>query len=283
MLYYGLATIAVVMFGLQFFCNQKYQQECGSSLGSTMLFLLVNSLTGLAILLGVNRFRLDFTPFTLVMALAAALNGMACTFCCLKALSRINLSLFSLFNMLGGMALPFCAGVLFFGEALTLGKTLCLLTVAGAMLMTLERGDSKGGGLYYAGIFVFNGMSGVLSTMFQTLPYAKTNEASYSVWGCIVTAALAGGVLLSLRDRDARMSLRAFGWTAGYGALNKVANYLLLLALTHLPASVQYPMVTGGVIIVSTLLSYVTPKKPSKRELLATAVSFAGILILVLV
>ncbi|MBR2969022.1 MAG: hypothetical protein IKC36_04185, partial [Clostridia bacterium] len=57
---------------------------------------------------------------------------------------------------------------------------------------------------------------------------------------------------------------------------------LLLIALTVLPASVNYPMVTGGTIIVSTLLSYLTPQKPRWREWLAVALSFTGIMLLTL-
>lgn len=281
-MYYGMVMIAVTLFGLQFFCNQKYQQACGSGLASTMTFLLGSNIVGLAILLCINKFQVGTTPFTLAMALVATLNGVACTFCSLKALSRINLSLFSLFNMLGGMALPFCAGILFFGEALTLPKALCLLIIAGAMLITVERGSKKGGGWYYAGIFVFNGMSGVISTFYQTADFAKANEASFSIWGAAVTAVLAAVVLLCMKNRSVGLTLRPAAWMAGFGILNKIGNFLLLLALVHLPASVQYPMVTGGVIIVSTLLSYITPKKPSKRELIATAVSFIGILILVI-
>ena len=69
---------------------------------------------------------------------------------------------------------------------------------------------------------------------------------------------------------------------AGYGVLNKVGNFLLLISLAHIDASVQYPMVTGGVMIVSTLLSYFTPKKPGRREYAALALSLVGIMMLVI-
>ena len=45
----------------------------------------------------------------------------------------------------------------------------------------------------------------------------------------------------------------------------------------------QYPMVTGGVMIVSTLLCCFGPKKPSRRELLSVLVGFAGMLALFLI
>jgi drug/metabolite transporter (DMT)-like permease len=48
-----------------------------------------------------------------------------------------------------------------------------------------------------------------------------------------------------------------------------------------LPASAQYPFVTGGTMIVSTVISLFTDKKPSKKEIIAVALSFIGIVLLI--
>ena len=42
-------------------------------------------------------------------------------------------------------------------------------------------------------------------------------------------------------------------------------------------------MVTGGVMIVSTLLCFFGPKKPSRREILSVLIGFAGMLALFLI
>lgn len=287
-MYYGMIVIAVVMFGVQNLVQQKYQEINGSDLLAIMQKTFVGTIPGMLILLCFNGFRLECTTFTLIMAFVAAVNGVACGLFSLKALGVANLSLFSLFLMLGGMALPFCAGILFYDEPLTLGKGICLLTVVGAMLITRigvskEPGTTgKKAGLYYAGIFISNGMSGVLSKIFQAAPYEKTDSASYLVICAGFTILIAFVFLLFIRPKGTKMSLVSIGLASGSTILNRIANYLLLLALLHLPASVQYPMVTGGVMIVSTLISYFTPKKPGWREISAVALSFAGIMALVL-
>ena len=79
------------------------------------------------------------------------------------------------------------------------------------------------------------------------------------------------------------MDKASFLYLNAYGILNKVANYMLLIALVHVPASTQYPMVTGGVMIVSTALGFLTAKKPSAKEIISVALSFAGIMALVLI
>ena len=68
------------------------------------------------------------------------------------------------------------------------------------------------------------------------------------------------------------MSLR---YSAGSACLNSVANMLLLIALLKLPASVQYPMVTGGVIVFSTVIELVRKSKLTKKEIAAALIAFA--------
>lgn len=272
------------MFGLQFFCNQQYERECKSSFTSSMMFIFGGALAGLVVLFIVNGFKWEFTPFTLFMASLAALDGMIFNFCSMKALGKINLSLYSLFSMLGGMVLPFCLGVFFFDEKFTLGKAICLVAVIVALSLSVEKGKSKGGTIYYIGVFVFNGLSGVISKFFQASDLAKTSEAAYSVWTAVVTAVISGVFLLfSFRKSPMKLSLKAVLCMSGNGILNRVANYLLLLSLAFLPASVQYPMITGGVMIVSTLLSYFTPNKPKVKEWISIALSFAGIMAMILI
>lgn len=283
-MYYVMVMASVVMFGLQFFCNQQYERECKSSMSSSMMFIFGGAVAGLVVLLAVNGFKWEFTPFTLLMASLAALDGMAFSFCSMKALGKINLSLYSLFSMLGGMVLPFCLGVFIFDEVFTLGKAVCLVAVIVALFLSVEKGTAKGGTVYYIGVFVFNGLSGVIAKLFQSGNYPKTSEAAYSVWTAVVTAVLSGAVLLfAYKKSPVKLNVKAFVSMAGNGILNRVANFVLLLSLAYLPASVQYPMITGGVMIVSTLLSYFTPNKPKAREWISLALSFAGIMALVLI
>ena len=114
-LYYGIIMAAVVMFSLQFWFNQQFERQCGSGLRPMLIFSSGYSAAGLLVLLIINGFRLEFSWFSMIMAILTALNGMAYTFCSLKALEKINLSLYSVFSMLGGMMLPFIFGILFFG------------------------------------------------------------------------------------------------------------------------------------------------------------------------
>ena len=282
-LYYGIISVAVVMFGFQFFFNNDYEKKNGSSLITSMVFIFGSSLVGLPVLWAINSFKFEFTWYTLLMATVTAVNMIACIFCGQKALSKINLSLYSIFSMLGGMLLPFFAGILFYGEELTIGKVLCFVIVTVALFFTFEKGQAKKGAVYYIGIFVFNGMSGVLSKIFQESEMVKTSAAGYSVLSALMTVVIAGLFVLFNLKKAELPAKNSYLSLAGCGLLNKIANYLLLISLSQVPASVQYPMVTGGVMIVSTILGFFTPNKPKKKEIISLVLSFIGLMMLVLV
>lgn len=147
--------------------------------------------------------------------------------------------------------------------------------------MTTKRGQNANGIGYAVGVFISNGMSGVLTKLFLEGPYPKTDAAAYSIWIAIVTLLLALVCLLFVRNGARRPSLKAVFWSGACSTVGRVANYWLVLALAVLPASVQYPFVTGGTMIVSTLLGYWIGQRPSRRELLAVAFAFLGVLALV--
>lgn len=282
-MYYGLILLAVIMFGGCFAINDIYQKKIGSSLKISLQFSLMSSTAGAIVLLLMNGLKIEFTWFTLLMAFLSALISFGFTFCSFRALGSINLSLYSLFSMLGGMALPFLQGIIFYGENITLAKILCFIVICVALLLTVERSQKKSGTIYYIGIFVLNGMAGVLSKIFTEAPYAKTSAEGYSVLIAVCTAAFAALLLLIIfRKGCLKLSKSALGLASLGGITTRLANLWLVVALVHVDASIQYPMVTGGVMIVSTLICFFCKNKPSKREILSVLVAFAGMLCLLI-
>lgn len=283
MYYYALVTAAVVMFSFQFLLNEQYEKESGTALTSVFKFSLGTSAAGFIILFIMNGCRIEFTPFSLAVAAVAVIDNLLYTVCSIRALSKINLSLFSIFAMLGGMAIPFAAGILFFDEEMTLGKGLCFLLIAVSLFFTLQKDENKKGYIYYAGVFITNGMSGVITKFYSAFDCVKASDGGYSVQKALLTLIVSGIILIFIKGDKSLPKPKSLFCTAGYGIICNVANYLLLLSLAHLPASAQYPFVTGGVMIVSTIICAFTPNKPNKKEIAAVVLSFTGILCLVLI
>ena len=132
-MYYGIVSIAVIMFSVQFFFTDRYEKEMGGGAASTFFYSLLSAIAGGICLFCVTGINIGITPFTLVMATATAVNTILFSYCSLKALGKINLSLYSVFSMLGGMMLPFIVGIVFYNEDITVGKIICTVLVIAAL------------------------------------------------------------------------------------------------------------------------------------------------------
>ena len=286
-MYYVLILISVAMFGGCFALNDSYRKLRGSGMKISLQFSFFSSLAGLLVLMVLGQMEWKCTPFALIIGLLTAINGFAFTFCGFKALGTINLSLYSLFSMLGGMALPSLQGILFYGEKITWAKVVCFAFVLASLLMTVEKSERKKGTIYYIGIFVLNGMAGVLSKIFTSAPASMQVSAAdfsaVSATGSVVISALLLLLFYRKKGDTPPQTLKTLAISAGSGIANRIANFLLVIALMQVDASVQYPMVTGGVIIVSTLISSFGPVKPTKKELISVALAFIGLLALFLI
>ena len=284
-MYYGLIILAVVMFGVNFALNDVYRRTRGSSVKASLEFTFFGSIVGIAVLFAFNGLVIEVTPYALLMSLIAALNGFAFTFCGFKALGSINLSVYSLFSMLGGMMLPFVQGIVFYGEKITVAKVLCFALICVALVLTVEKGEKRNGMIYYVGIFVLNGLSGVITKIYNEAPFEKVSAAGYSILNATWSIVIAGIILLIFyrkKQEEKSVSLKSVGIAALGGSINRVANFILVLSLNYVENTVQYPMVTGGVMIVSTVICFFGKNKPKKKEIASVVLAFIGLLILFL-
>ncbi len=279
-MYYGIITLSAFMFAVQFFFTDMFRKAYGDDLTAMLVSSAGGALTGMIILSAASGFSFGSTPFSLIMAVITAINCGAVSYCGLKALGKVNLSVYSLYMMTGGMVLPCVVGIAFFDERVTAEKILCIVFIIAALFISTDFSDKKSGVGYCLGIFVLNGMAGVLAKIYQASDFDKVSAPEYSFLcaavGFILPAVIIAGMRKSLRPLCAAAAFAV----CAKGILEKLANLLLLLSLAVLPASVQYPFITGGTVIFSTLLGFFTPSKPKKRELVSVAVSFAALAIM---
>ena len=137
-MYYALIFIAVAMFGGCFALNDVYRERRGSSLKISMEASFIGAVAAIICLIIINKFKFEFTPFTLIMSIISAVNAIGFTVFSFKALNSINLSLYSLFSMLGGMALPFAQGIIFYDEKITVAKVVCVVFICLALACTIS-------------------------------------------------------------------------------------------------------------------------------------------------
>lgn len=276
-MYYFLVIIAVVLFSLQFLFNQRFEQSRGESLGSALEFSLYKSVVIVIIMLIISGFKVQITVFSFIMAVIYAFSGIAMTVFSMKAFSVANLSVYSVFSMLGGMLLPFVLGVGFYNEELTAFKVICCGLIAVSVLLNIKKGkQDKKAIIYYMAVFILNGMAGVISKIHQSSAKPHSDSSGFMMLTSLVTVAICAVWLIIKHKKIPLIKGKELLFASGYGVFNGIGNLFLLMSLVHLPASVQYPLVTGGVMLFSTLISAVRKEKITVKEYIAAAVSFVA-------
>lgn len=274
---YGLLAAAALLFALQFLFNQQYQKSRGDGTDSAVTLSLYMHGISFLIMLILNGFKLSITWFSVLMAVIYAAVVLGYSFASLKAFKTANLSVFSIFAMLGGMLLPFAYGVIFCKEEFNLAKAACVILIGAATAMSFEKGKkNKGNMKYYLAVFVLNGMVGVISKMHQSSPELAVDSRSFmaTVNICVVVFCIVYQLIVN--KKISRVSLKELAYVSGYAVCNGIGNLFCLIALVSLPASVQFPIITGGTMFFSTAVSIIRKEKPSARTVVAALVAFAA-------
>lgn len=275
-MYYLLILLSTFLFAVQFIVNDGYQKESGSNLTSSLKFSLYSSAAGFAALMIINRFELRCSAFSLAVAAVYALVCVSLNYFTVKALRIGHPSSYSVFSMIGGMVLPFLYGLLC-GEEFKAIRIVCCALIAVSVVLHTGKGEStKAAFRYYMAVFVLNGMVGVISKFHQSHPLLCVASADFLMLSKLFTVGFSAVLLGISGKRGFSIGRKAFGLAAGSAVLNSVANLLLLLALLKLPASVQYPLVTGGVILFSTLFDVIRKAGVKKKEMAAALTAFAA-------
>lgn len=279
MKYYLMVILAAFLFSMQFLCQQKYEKKCGTDLCAALAFSLYKGLAVIVMMFVLSRFQPGFTLFSFLLSGAYALCYILMIYFSLKAFSVANLSVYSVFTMLGGMLLPFMVGVMLFGETINVFKIICCLLVVAAVLMNIQKaGGSKKAFWYYMLVFLLNGTVGAISAIHQNLGIANADSASFMLYSGIWTIIICGIWIVAKGEKIPLLKGKNLLYSVGDGFLNGIGDLLLLISVAPgaLDASVQYPFVTGGVMVFSTLISTLRHEKVRKIEYFATLVAFVA-------
>lgn len=298
MIDYVFIISAVVCFAAQFAFTKLYEGAAGQSSTSSLVMLVGTSLVGAMIFFIAGGFSVEFSPISLIWGAVFAVIMIPYYMIGIKVLSLGSLAVYSMFMMLGGMLVPFFYGVLFLEEKISIGKGLgTILLVVFIVLQAVwqnegekekKAGDSKTKTLFISlclVIFFINGMTGVVAKA-HSISEGAVNEGSFTVISCALTALMSFLILavVCLKNRretmpEIKKALRRkpLSIMVLLGAVAYGGSYLQLLAADNVPASVQFPLVSGGVIVLSALVSaFFFKDKISKKEWITVAGAFAS-------
>lgn len=307
-IYYILLFVSALIFSLQFLITRQYQRRNGTGFASSLRLSLFAYLT-IALFffikgsITIGQINFGFSWFTLLMTLLVSVVGLSCVYMGIKVLAVGDMSIYSVFMMLGSLLLPSLVGLIFYGEELTLIKGIAFVCMFSAIVLSVSSIDKSKltlkAFLYYIGIFFMNGMIGVLFTIHQNQPsltagailgsdgtYSINNDVFMTWYGlsmvilCAVVYAILFVVskikkapeLIAVTQEEStgesvmKTFMISLLFAGLYGLCNGLGDYFIALATQPgaLGSSVTFPIINGGTIIFSTVCGMIFYKEKLK-------------------
>ena len=287
---YLMLIFSDILLAITFAVNKIYQKHMGVSIKAGFLASALMGLFSATIFFIVGGFKFSFTPFSLVMAITSTLLVTAYTIISYKILKFGTMALYTLFLMSGGMIIPYIWGLLFLGEKFSILRTLALLLIVIAIIIGNPSDKNSNKKMIYMclAIFVLNGFVSVTLKLHQIEEnFATVNESDFVVLSGFVRFLISGSFWLFLKkDKNSNdkisnrktVSLIVLMLFIS-SAISGISSVLQLNGASNLPATVVYPVITGGSIVFSSIAGMIMFKeKVTKRLMASIVICFAATL-----
>lgn len=212
-----------------------------------------------------------FPPGMMIPLLAGVVNGilyLTTLVLMQRCIQENGAALTAAFARLG-LVLPVTASMLFFQELPSLLQTVGLLLVVAA-IWVLNSGDRRrrgrrSGGLLLA-MLVTGGMADGMSKVFEQIGERRF-DGLFLFYTFLVALILTFFLVLH-ENRSRRNRMGKVEVISGIllGIPNYFSTFLLLAAVTRLPAYIVYPSFSVGTILVVSLVSVVVLRDPMTRR-----------------
>ena len=310
-MYYAMLIGASFLFGSQFMVTKAFEKNNGKTVRASLSFSLLYSLFAGVIFFIIKLISsgtvFNLNPFSLCMAFGLSLVNILSSAIGIKTLALGDIAVYSLFLMLGGMIVPFFAGIVFLKESVSV----CNLIGVAIMIIALclpvffgkknkNAGEAQTDGdtkkktsvfFYVLCVFLFilNGLSSTLSKFNSVREGAALGAEftfyTYGIQFVISLAAFALTTALGKSDKTQNEEKQpgilfrpvAIGCGAAFGAVNGTAFLMSSVAAEHVVAVAQYPLITGATILFSSLLAFLFYReKPTALQLVQIMISLAA-------
>lgn len=310
-MYYAMLIGASFLFGSQFMVTKAFEKNYGKTVRASLSFSLLYSLFAGVIFFIIKLISsgtvFNLNPFSLCMAFGLSLVNILSSTFGIKTLALGDIAVYSLFLMLGGMIVPFFAGIVFLKESVSV----CNLIGVAIMIIALclpvffgkknkNAGEAQTDGdtkkktsvfFYVLCVFLFilNGLSSTLSKFNSVREGAALGAEftfyTYGIQFVISLAAFALTTALGKSDKTQSEEKQpvilfrpvAIGCGAAFGAVNGTAFLMSSVAAEHVVAVAQYPLITGATILFSSLLAFLFYReKPTALQLVQIVISLAA-------
>ena len=289
MIYYILIFLAALGCALNFAVTKVYQLNQGNSIGSGIIFNCLVGLAGSLIYFVVCGFKIEMTVFSVIMSVLFTLFLGIYTIIGFKIMSIGSMAVYTVFLMLGGMILPYFYGLLFLDEEITVLKVIALLLMTVAIILQNNGEKKRGKALFYIlciGVFILNGLVSIVSKAHQIYPqYETVSDNGFVLLKNLMRFLMFGSMIPFVSKKGEKIfqiKPKMYIVIMFSALISSIAYYFQLVCASYLPATVQYPVMSGGTIVFTALLGMICFKeKISKRQILCLFLCIASTAIFV--
>ncbi len=278
---YAMIIAAAVAIAGQFSWNKVYEKRIVRDTSHLFVFPVIVAAVSVFLFLVLNLFALRITAYGVSMAACSAVISVVSAILGILIVRIGRVSVYTTFMMLGGMLLPYLYGIIFLKEELSafrmVGLGILIFILVFSVWGKAEQKKHDDRVIFYILcilVFFLNGSLGIVSKVHQISPQALPT-CDFLIWNYFFQFILSSVLFILYRcifAKRVEKNVKEEGIRQGEKPASKLKSYLLafliatmyalfsgggfllqLLAAIKLPASMQYPFVTGGSIVLTTL------------------------------
>ena len=290
MLEYLLILVAIVMFTIQTISFKEFNKNLMKNLDSYFLFNFIYFSLAVLVFVAFNREWEQIQLLTLVLSSAFGLLFLATILLYMKAMELGPLSFSTLlFSM--ALLVPVVSGALFLDEPVNwlqaIGLLLLIFTFSLARQSTAR--DDKKPSLRWLLLIIAaclgNGFLMTLSKVHQAA-YPGIDVEEFLIIGFSTAALVSLALFLVRRSREGsdirHLRQKRFAAVAAVAGLTTgLGNLAALILAGRIPAIIQFPMTSGGLVILATLLSsWLYRERITRRTVTGLAIGLLALVLL---
>lgn len=312
MTYFYLA-LSCILFSAQFIFSKLYQKNSNNTLIAANWMSIFSSVWMFLIFFVFNNFTFEISAVSVLYAFFYSVISILCSISSFFAMSLGKVSTVTLYTLLGGFILPFFYGIAFLKEELTVFKVFGLILMFFSFLPTALSKDDKSKqakskkSFYFflflcISVFLLNGMISIISKAHQINENAVgTND--FLILSAVFRFMLSSVVVLiltSIKKTKEKKFIRAifsgvtpnssFKWimilfliAGGYAIMNGMGNFFSLTCAKTMDSSIQFPIISGTVVPLTAVFSWIFIKeKIKKKDMAGMVLAIAGILMFII-
>ncbi|MBS7262255.1 MAG: EamA family transporter [Eubacteriales bacterium] len=272
---------ATLLLAVNFVIGKLCQKEGGASLNRSLLNTILGGAFSIVIMFFINGCTFHFNWTAALLALGVALTGMY-NILGFRIMKKASLALYTFFLMTGGMIVPYVYGLIFLNEPFSVWRTIGLALIFFSLFLNGKDSFGKCGWQVLAlcvGVFLLNGFVSVFSKAHQISPEAVT-PAEFSMMGSAIRIVVCAAILPFTHpssDEPKRLPFKLIPYVALSALIGGISYLLQLISASTLPATVCYPILTGGSMIFTALAGALFfREKPGKMMIVSLIIAFIG-------